>query len=584
MDLQEIYAASAGRLVAQVYGVTGDFAEAQDVVQEAFARALAHPGRMRNVDNPEAWLRRVALNVARSRYRRRAVFDRLARGGRLHEPGHAPPLSPDHVALVAALQRLPRATRETVVLHHIADLPVAEVAAALGCSVDTVKSRLVRGRRALADSAHRQGVPSCPTLISPAWRQAARSAFKPHYADVVHRAGRRRRHARAAGRRRRRRGGRRRRRDRVDLLGRAGGGAASPGPNGATAPGDLPVPSHAPSPGSVPSPVVSWVGPGPAPTGEAPVERQAVMYAGDLDHLYSLLMGCAGCPARLAASEDGGATWRWHDLPVDGPMAIDVVAPRTLVMRADPELNNNPATMKWRTSTDGGATWQERSLRKVASVPAGWVATYLGDGVFAADPATGDFAMVTSSPVKIRPLMQNGLPASAGIWDSGYAKEGGDEVSMIANSRDGGATWQTYTFPDRVVAGFDNQEWGSLAIATADGQTVYAVGKLSGQLHVYRSTDGGGSWQRTAARAETGVGFLEAAALADGTLVIRLTEDDGVRLLRSTDQGESVSPADLGPGGRAQVMPGGDYENTDDGGLWLFTAGSGWRLVAPPKE
>lgn len=53
MDLQEIYAASAGRLVAQVYGVTGDFAEAQDVVQEAFARALARPGRMRHVDNPE---------------------------------------------------------------------------------------------------------------------------------------------------------------------------------------------------------------------------------------------------------------------------------------------------------------------------------------------------------------------------------------------------------------------------------------------------------------------------------------------------------------------------------------------------
>jgi RNA polymerase sigma factor (sigma-70 family) len=150
VDLQEIYTASAGRLVAQVYGVPGDFAEAQDVVQEAFARALAHPGRMRHVDNPEAWLRRVALNVARSRYRRRAVFDRLARGGRLHDPGHAPPLSPDHVALVTALQSLPRATRETVVLHHIADLPVAEVAAVLGCSVNTVKARLVRGRRALA--------------------------------------------------------------------------------------------------------------------------------------------------------------------------------------------------------------------------------------------------------------------------------------------------------------------------------------------------------------------------------------------------------------------------------------------------
>lgn len=150
MDLQEIYAASAGRLVAQLYGVTGDFAEAQDAVHEAFARALARGGGLGGVDNPEAWLRRVALNVARSRHRRRAVFERLARGGRIAPPAAVPPLSPDHVALVTALQRLPRPTRETVVLHHIADLPVAEVAAALGCSVDTVKTRLVRGRRALA--------------------------------------------------------------------------------------------------------------------------------------------------------------------------------------------------------------------------------------------------------------------------------------------------------------------------------------------------------------------------------------------------------------------------------------------------
>ncbi|SNT64637.1 RNA polymerase sigma-70 factor, ECF subfamily [Asanoa hainanensis] len=62
----------------------------------------------------------------------------------------APPLSPDHIALVAALQTLPRAVREAVVLHYIADQPVAEVAAALGCSVEAVKTRLLRGRRALA--------------------------------------------------------------------------------------------------------------------------------------------------------------------------------------------------------------------------------------------------------------------------------------------------------------------------------------------------------------------------------------------------------------------------------------------------
>lgn len=146
-----MYAASAARLVAQLFAVTADYAEAQDAVQEAFVRALARPGWFRELDNPEAWLRRVALNVARSRFRRRLLLDRLLRSGRLSATDrNTPELSPDHVALVAALQRLPRATRETVVLHHIGDLPVAEVATALGCSVEAVKTRLVRGRRALA--------------------------------------------------------------------------------------------------------------------------------------------------------------------------------------------------------------------------------------------------------------------------------------------------------------------------------------------------------------------------------------------------------------------------------------------------
>ncbi|WP_255510233.1 RNA polymerase sigma factor [Micromonospora sp. AP08] len=150
--VRQVYAASAARLVAQMYAMTGDYAEAQDVVQEAFVRALARPARFREVANPEAWLRTVALNVARSRHRRRVLLHGLVRSGRL-DPARpsAPDLTPDHVALVAALQRLPRQARETVVLHHLADLPVTEVATALGCSVEAVKTRLVRARRALAD-------------------------------------------------------------------------------------------------------------------------------------------------------------------------------------------------------------------------------------------------------------------------------------------------------------------------------------------------------------------------------------------------------------------------------------------------
>lgn len=149
-QVREVYAVSAARLVSQLYALTGDFGEAQDLVHEAFARALSRPGRLRQVDNPEAWLRTVAINLARSRYRRRALFDRLVSTRLAAAVEPAPGLSPDHVALVDALQRLPRPVRETVVLHHLADLPVTEVARLTNCSVDAVKTRLVRGRRALA--------------------------------------------------------------------------------------------------------------------------------------------------------------------------------------------------------------------------------------------------------------------------------------------------------------------------------------------------------------------------------------------------------------------------------------------------
>lgn len=146
---QDLYAASYQRLVLQLYPVTGDLAEAQDVVQEAFVRLLANPRRADALDNPEAWLRTVACNLARSRWRRGKVLRRLLRKFEA-EPTEVPGVSPDHVALMAALRALPAAQREVIALHHLAELRVAEVADILRVSEGTVKSRLSRGRAALA--------------------------------------------------------------------------------------------------------------------------------------------------------------------------------------------------------------------------------------------------------------------------------------------------------------------------------------------------------------------------------------------------------------------------------------------------
>lgn len=147
---EEFYAAAFGRLVAQVFLVTGDLREAEDVVQEAFVRAAGRWTRLRTYDVPEHWVRRVAINLAISRYRR--LQRRVALLVRLGPAPVAPPISVEGLAVAEALGRLPRAQRQAVVLHHLLDLPVVEVARQLGVPVGTVKSRLARARVALAGS------------------------------------------------------------------------------------------------------------------------------------------------------------------------------------------------------------------------------------------------------------------------------------------------------------------------------------------------------------------------------------------------------------------------------------------------
>lgn len=146
--VRDVYDACRSRLVGQMYALCGDLAVAEDIVQEAFARALLHSHAFRRTDNPEAWLRRVALNLSHSRWRRLTTHRRLRH--KLVTETSTPELSPDHVALTEALRVLPERQREALVLHHIADLPVHEIATATDASIGTVKSRLSRGRSALA--------------------------------------------------------------------------------------------------------------------------------------------------------------------------------------------------------------------------------------------------------------------------------------------------------------------------------------------------------------------------------------------------------------------------------------------------
>jgi RNA polymerase sigma-70 factor, ECF subfamily len=142
------YASSYHRLLGQLFAVTGDLAEAENVLQEAYARAFARWSRVGGYDLPEAWVRRVAINLAamaeRSlRRRARALL-------RLGPPPVVPELGPEAIDLRDALRALPLGQRQVIVLHHLVGLPVEEVARELRVPAGTVKSRLARGRAALA--------------------------------------------------------------------------------------------------------------------------------------------------------------------------------------------------------------------------------------------------------------------------------------------------------------------------------------------------------------------------------------------------------------------------------------------------
>ncbi len=146
--VRDVFDASYRRLVVQMLAISGDQAEAEDAVQEAFVKAVSAGSRFDRLDNPEAWLRTVALNRLRNHWRHTAVVRRVLPG----LPGSVTTieLSPDRVAVVAALAQIPYDLRVVVTLHHIADQPTAQIARELGIAEGTVKARLVKGRSMLA--------------------------------------------------------------------------------------------------------------------------------------------------------------------------------------------------------------------------------------------------------------------------------------------------------------------------------------------------------------------------------------------------------------------------------------------------
>jgi RNA polymerase sigma-70 factor (ECF subfamily) len=132
----------------RVYGFhlrrCGSVVIAEDLTQETFTAAVAELKKERQVEQPMSWIFGIARHKLLDHYRRQAR-------ARLHEPtdaGEAPATGQDEGddRAIVALAAIPRDQRLALVLRHVDDLSVPEIAAALGRSIEAVESLLSRAR------------------------------------------------------------------------------------------------------------------------------------------------------------------------------------------------------------------------------------------------------------------------------------------------------------------------------------------------------------------------------------------------------------------------------------------------------
>jgi RNA polymerase sigma-70 factor (ECF subfamily) len=151
-----------GQEINRLYGIArailGNDADAGDATQDAFLQAWRQLPRLREPERFDSWLRAILVNSCRQalRGRRRRLVRELAVGDPSEEIATcADPEDPpdDRAAAVDSLERafgrLPVADRSILVMHHLEQLPLTEIAAALAIPVGTAKSRLFAARRQL---------------------------------------------------------------------------------------------------------------------------------------------------------------------------------------------------------------------------------------------------------------------------------------------------------------------------------------------------------------------------------------------------------------------------------------------------
>lgn len=149
MDAASFCEAEHPRLVGTLSLYCGRSDLAEEFAQEALERACMRWDQVAAMDRPGAWVHRVAINLANSRFRR---FAAERRAYRQHGPSRDS-YPPTDVAAAqevrAAVAQLPPRTRAAIVLRYFADMSIAEAAEAMGCAEGTVRSLTHKGLTAL---------------------------------------------------------------------------------------------------------------------------------------------------------------------------------------------------------------------------------------------------------------------------------------------------------------------------------------------------------------------------------------------------------------------------------------------------
>jgi RNA polymerase sigma factor (sigma-70 family) len=155
---EDVYLREFASVFALAYAMLGSRWAAEDIAQDAFVVAHRQWGRVGGYEDPGAWVRRVAANLAVSGVRRRLAearaLVRLTAHQRQHPYADLPSEDGD---FWRAVRRLPRRQAQVVALLALGELTTAEVASTLGCSQRTVQVHLQKARATLAE---RLGLPA----------------------------------------------------------------------------------------------------------------------------------------------------------------------------------------------------------------------------------------------------------------------------------------------------------------------------------------------------------------------------------------------------------------------------------------